>query len=80
MEQFPTFYWLPEMHKNTIGSRIIAASSTCTIKPLFQLLTSNLKLITKHFQEYCEGIARITDTNYFWIIDNAAEVLQKLYK
>ena len=65
------------MHKNPFGSRFIAASSACTTKPLSQLLTSSLKLITKHFKEYCEGIARNTGANSFWIIDNAAEVLQK---
>ena len=54
MKQLPTFYWLSKMHKNPIGSRFIAASSACTTKPLSQLLTSSLKLITKHFKEYCE--------------------------
>ena len=28
--------------------------------------------------EYCKGIARNTDVNCFWIINNAAEVLKKL--
>ena len=78
MKQLPGFYWLPKMHKNPIGSRFIAASSACTTKPLSQLLTSSLKLITTHFKQYCEGIARNTGVNCFWIIDNAAEVLKKL--
>ena len=77
MKQLPTFYWLPKMHKNPIGSRFIAASSACITKPLSQL-PSSLKLITTHFKRYCEGIARNTGVNCFWIIDNAAEVLKKL--
>ena len=80
MKQLPTFYWLPKMHKNPIGSRFIAASSACTTKPLSQLLTSSLKLITKHFKQYCDGITRNTGVNCFWIIDNATEVLKKLKK
>ena len=80
MRQLPTFYWLPKMHKNPIGSRFIAASSACTTKPLSQLLTSCLKLVTQHFKEYCEGIARNTGVNCFWIIDNSVEVLRKLSK
>ena len=80
MKQLPGFYWLPKMHKNPIGSRFIAASSACTTKPLSQLLTSSLKLITTHFKQYCEGIARNTGVNCFWIIDNATEVLKKLKK
>ena len=80
MKQLPKFYWLPKMHKNPIGHRFIAASSACTTKPLSRLLTSSLKLVTKHFKEYCEGIARNTGVNCFWIIDNAIEVMHVLKK
>ena len=80
MTQLPTLYWLPKMHKNPIGSRFIAASSKCTTKPLSQLLTCSLKLITKHYKQYCEGISRNTGVNCFWIIDNATEVLTRLKK
>lgn len=73
MRQLPTFYWLPKMHKNPIGSKIIAASSACTTKPLSQLLTTALKLVTQHFKEYCGGIARNTGVNCFWITDNSKE-------
>ena len=80
MRQLPTFYWLPKMHKNPTGSRFIAASSGCTTKPLSQLLTSCLKLVTQHFKEYCEGIARNTGVNCLWITDNSFKVLRKLSK
>ena len=80
MKQLPTFYCLSKMHKNPIGSRFMAASSACTTKPLSQLLTSGLKIITNHFKQYCESITRNTGINSFWIIDNAAEVLKKLKK
>ena len=74
MKQLPAFYWLPKVHKNPIGSTFIAASSACTTKLLSQLLTCSLKLVTKHFKQYCEGITRNTGVNCFWIIDNATEV------
>ena len=45
MTQLPAFYWLPKMHKTPTGSRFIAASSSCTTKPLSQLLTNCLNLI-----------------------------------
>ncbi|MGJ8945982.1 hypothetical protein AB9K17_24130, partial [Salmonella enterica subsp. enterica serovar Kentucky] len=73
-KQLPTFYWFPKMHKNPVCSRFIAVSSACTTKPLSQLLTSSLKLITAHFKQYCEGITRNTGVNCFWIIDNVVEV------
>ena len=48
----PQFYWLPKIHKKPYGARFIAASKTCTTKPLSKLLTSGLKLITNHFRQY----------------------------
>ena len=51
----PQFYWLPKIHKKPYGARFIAASKTCTTKPLSKLLTSGLKLITNHFRQYCNG-------------------------
>lgn len=80
MQQLPSFYWLPKMHKNPIGSRFIAASSACTTKPLSHFLTSSLNLITNHFKEYCDGIMRNTGVSCFWIINNAHEVLKRVRK
>ena len=42
MTQLPAFHWLPKMHKTLTGSRFIAATSSCTTKPLSQLLTNLL--------------------------------------
>ena len=80
LRNLPSFYWLPKMHKNPIGSRFIAASSACTTKPLSKLLIYSFKLVTKHFKQYCEGISRNTGINWFWIIDNAVDVLKKFKK
>ena len=52
MEQLPNVYWLPKLHKVPYGSRFIAASNSCTTKPLSQLLTSCLSMILTHFKEY----------------------------
>ena len=43
--ELPSFNWLPKLHKNPCGHRFIAASSTCTTKPLSRTLTHCLKLI-----------------------------------
>ena len=34
MRDIPLIYWIPKMHKSPIGSRFIAGSKTCSIKPL----------------------------------------------
>ena len=80
MCKLPTFYWLPKMHKKPIGSRFIAASSSCTTKALSRMITKCLSLIIQHYKEYNEGIMRNSGANCFWIIDNSTEVLKKLDK
>ena len=56
----PDFYWTPKLHKNPYGHCFIAASASCTTKPLSKLLTHCLQLILKHYKEYCKGIERRT--------------------
>ena len=76
----PQFYWLPKLHKQPYGARFIAASYTCTTKPLSRLLTSCLKLITTHYKQYCNDIFCRTGVNCFWMIDNSQQVLSALSK
>ena len=74
----PSFYWMPKLHKNPYSYRFIAASHKCTTKPLSRFLNSALRLILKHFREYCLGIYRNTGVNAFWIVENSLEVLDSL--
>ena len=78
MIQLPTFYWLPKMRKTPVGSRFIAASSSCTTKPLSKLLTTFL--IIHHYKEYNEGLTKKSGANGFWIVNNSTQVLNKLRK
>ena len=80
MHKLPTFYWLPKMHKTPIGSRFIAASSSCTTKPLSKLITKCLQLVMEHYRQYNSGITRRTSVNTFWIINNSMEVLTLIDK
>ena len=69
---------MPKLHKNPYNYRFIAASHKCTTKPLSRFLNSALRLILKHFREYCLGIYRNTGVNAFWIVENSLEVLDSL--
>ena len=75
----PSFYWLPKLHKQPYGTRFIAASNKCSTKPLSQLLTTCLQMISCHFKQYCSGIYSRTGVNCFWIIDNSQQVLSALH-
>ena len=78
MKRLPGFYWMPKLHKNPYGHRFIAASASCTTKPLSKLLTHCLRLILKHYREYCKGIENRTGVNCFWVINNSTEVTNTL--
>ena len=80
MKRLPGFYWMPKLHKNPYGHCFIAASASCTTKPLSKLLTHCLRLILKHYKEYCKGIERRTGVNCFWVINNSIEVSNNLDK
>ena len=80
MKRLPGFYWMPKLHIIPYGHRFIAASASCTTKPLSKLLTHCLQLIIKHYNEYCKGIERRTGINCFWVINNSTEVTNTLEK
>ena len=44
-KSLPFLYWIPKMHKKPSKQRYIAASHTCSTKPLSKMITFCLKLI-----------------------------------
>ena len=51
LQQLPSLYWLPKLHKTPYGSRFIAASNKCTTKQLSSILTVCLSAVLLHYQE-----------------------------
>ena len=77
-ESLPFLYWIPKMHKNPSKQRYIAASHSCSTKPLSQMITLCLKLIQQTHTKYCNRIAKTRGFNRMWIVDNSVEVLKKI--
>ena len=48
-------------------------------EPLSKLHTLCLKLVLRHYMEYCAGIERRTSINCFWVVSNSIEVLNSLH-
>ena len=78
MKEIPLIYWVPKMHKNPIGSRFIAGSKICSIKPLSQYFSKALKLILNHMKLYSATVLERANINYYWIIDNSLEFMDKI--
>ena len=71
---------LPKLHKNPYSYRFIAASSACTTELLSKLLTQCLKLVLKHYSQYCVGVERKTGINCFWVVKESTDILTKVCK
>ena len=76
-DSLPYLYWIPKMHKKPITKqRYIAASGSCTTKPISQMLTKVLSLIDKNLKIYSSRIFRKCGVNPYWIISNSTEVFK----
>ena len=78
MKEIPSIYWIPKMHKNPIGSRFIAGSKICALKPISKAFSRALKLILNHMRLYSNTVLERTNLNYFWIIDNSLNFMDKV--
>ena len=78
MKDVPIIYWIPKMHKHPIGSRFIAGSKFCSIKPLSKYFSKALKLILNHMKLYNNVVYERTQLNQFWILENSLEFLDKI--
>jgi len=76
--KLPFLYWIPKMHKNPSKQRYIAASHSCTTKPLSKMITFCLKLIQRTHTNHCKTIVKNNGYNRMWIVENSVEVIQKI--
>ena len=77
-EALPFLFWIPKMHKNPSKQRYIAASHSCSTKPLSKMITYCLKLIQQTHTNYCSRISKTRGFNRMWIVNNSVEVLKKI--
>jgi hypothetical protein len=66
--QLPLLLWIPKMHKTPSKQRFIAASHSCTTKPVSAMITKCLKLVQQAHKFYCNRINSYTGFNFMWII------------
>ncbi len=74
-ESMPFLYWIPKMHKKPVSKqRYIAASNSCTTKPLSAILSKCLKLVEKQHALIGKQYHTKNGINPFWIISNSTDV------
>ena len=78
MKEIPLIYWIPKMHKSPVGSRFIAGSRICALKPISKAFSKALKLVLNHLKLYYNTVYERTNLNHFWIIDNSLHFMDKI--
>ena len=63
--ELPTFYWLPNIHKNPFKSRFKSNSSHCSTTILSKHIRSALTAVKDHVIKYSETAFSKSNVNYF---------------
>ena len=79
-ERLPLLGWTVKMHKNPIGARFIAFSSSTTLTRLSRMLTVVLSEMLKGARDLCEAERRVRQdlVQSFFSVNNSAVVSQAL--
>ena len=78
MENLPSMYWVPKMHKKPVGFRFIIASPQCSLKKLAKDLTAIFRLFYKKIERYHQKGKICSGINKFWVIQNSKPIIQSI--
>ena len=73
-------YWLPKMHKTSIGARFIVASNCCSTKPLSDTTSKLLKIILNTVERFHTQSFFHSGCEKFWVVQNYFPIATKLNK
>ena len=59
LRYLPSFYWLPKLHKQPYGTRFIAASNTCSTKPLKMLVQVKISQVPQPISMIIHSISQL---------------------
>ena len=76
--KLPFLYWTPKMHYFISKQRYIAASYSCSTKPLSKLITFALKLVQQTHTNHCKKLFQNCGYNRMWIVDNSIKVNEQI--
>ena len=76
----PFMYWTPKMHYSPCRARFIVASSSCSTKPLSQLVSLIFNKIYHQIENFHRKSHFYKNYNRFWVIENSKPVLERLVK
>ena len=73
-------YWLPKMHKTSIGARFIVASNCCSTKPFSDTTSKLFKMILNTVKRFYTQSFFHSGCEKFWVVQNSFPIATKLNK
>ena len=58
-------YWIPKMHKNPSGARFIVRSKICSVKQIFNSVSSIFKLAYYQFENFHKNAKFLSNDDKF---------------
>ena len=74
----PIMYWIPEMHKNSIGACFIIASKICSKKQISKSVSNAFKLAYSKIEHFHKNSKFLPNYNKFWVSQNSDPIIQSL--
>ena len=74
----PIMYWLPKMHKTSIGARFNVASNCCSMKPLSDTTSKLFKMILNTVERFHTQSFFHSGCEKFWVVQNSFPIATKL--
>ena len=74
----PRMYWIVKFHKNPVKFRPISGSKNKVLSGLEKILGCALKMLTKHFINYCGRTESLTGFKHYFAIKNSLDTIKIL--
>ena len=71
-------YWIPKLHKNSVGFRFIKASKTCSTKPFSKVNSNKFKLIYCQIENFHCISKFLSNYNTFWVFRNVDPAIENI--
>ena len=71
-------YWIPKLHKNSVGFRFIKASKTCSTKPFSKVNSNKFKLIYCQIENFHCISKFLSNYNTFWVLQNVDPAIENI--
>ena len=71
----PVMYWIPKMHKNPTGARLIIVSKICSTKEVSKSVSNVFKLVYSQIEHFHKNSRFLSSYNTFWVLQFSEPII-----